>query len=108
MTFLNKIRRFIGKEKTRFDWGLQFLVFMNFALLIVTASDKLRVVFPIGTDSLLLILLPSAFFCTWFLGYVLDKYVKLPEYQSRVVGDRSPHFVEIIERLERIEENQQR
>ena len=104
--FLDWGRGFIAEQKTRFDWGLQFLVFVNFALLVVTASDKLRTIIPVGTDTLLLVLLPSAFFCTWLLGFFLDKYAKLPHHQSRVLGDRSPHLIEIIERLKRIEERQ--
>ena len=48
---LRAARDFLFAQKYRFDQGLQFMVFVNFALLILTASDKLKVIFGLDRIS---------------------------------------------------------
>lgn len=110
MEWRARLRDFVVEQKVRFDWGSQFIAYMNFMLLIIVASDKIRSLFPfhIGTDTLLVVGIPLAFFLTWLFGYFLDVVVKFPQQQMRTVERRSPAMQEIIGRLGRIERKQNR
>lgn len=100
---LSKLREFFFKQKYRFDLGLQFLVFINFALLIITASDKIRTILNLKTTELILILLPLAFIGTWLFGYFLDRVVKSPQAQERQSIGRSEAWNKLYRRLDEIE-----
>ncbi len=110
MGSLQRLRDFAVEQKIRFDWGSQFIAYLNFVLLIIVASDKIRGLFPfhVGTDVLLVAGIPFAFLLTWLLGYFLDVVVKFPQQQMRTVENRSPAMQEIIERLDRIERQRKR
>jgi len=110
MGALQRLRDFIVEQKIRFDWGSQFIAYMNFMLLIIVASDKIRSLFPfhIGTNTLLIAGIPIAFFFTWLFGYFLDVVVRFPQQQMRTVERRSPAMQDIIERLDRIERKQRK
>lgn len=101
---LSKLRDFFFRQKYRFDLGLQFLVFLNFALLVVTASDKLRQYFGLKASESLLILLPAAFVATWLFGFFLDKVVKSPQAQERQSLERSHAWKRLYRKLDSIEE----
>ena len=102
---LKKVREWFFKQKYRFDIGLQFMVFLNFTLLVVTASDKLKQIIPIDTRYLLVILVPSAFIGMWLFGYILDKFVKSQHFAESEYYERSPLWKGLYERLDRIEQN---
>ena len=100
---LSKFREFFFRQKYRFDLGLQFLVFVNFALLIITASDKIKSVFNLKTTDLVVLLLPLAFIGTWLFGYILDNFVKSPQAQERQAVGRSEAWNKLYRKLDEIE-----
>lgn len=100
---LSKLRELFFKQKYRFDLGLQFLVFVNFALLVITASDKLRQYFGFRASESLIIFLPAAFIATWLFGYFLDKVVKSPQAQERQNIARSEAWNKLYKKLDEIE-----
>lgn len=90
MGLLRGIRDAFYAQKYRFDLGIQFLVFINFALLVVTASDKLKPFLGIeNTGWLVVILIPSAFVGVFVFGYFLDVLVKQQQRQEIESGKRS-------------------
>ena len=103
---LKSIRNFLVEQKFRFDVGISFLVFVNFSLLIVTASDHIRKI-PIIKDVhvlwLLFIGVFCAFFGVWLFGYILDRFVKYYDQMRKVTSERDPVMVEILERVKKIE-----
>lgn len=89
--WLKGLREWFFAQKYRFDLGLQFMVFMNFALLIVTASEKLKAVFGLEHISeLLVLLLPLGFFGAWGFGWFMDVVVKAQAQAELEAGKRSP------------------
>ena len=100
---LAKIRDKIVEMRYYAEISISVLVFLNFALLITTASDKLRIFIPLGTIPLLLILVPGAFILIIFLGWFLDKVVKYQEKYYKMATDRNPQIVETLKIVKNIE-----
>ena len=100
---LAKIRDKIVEMRYYAEISISVLVFLNFALLITTASDKLRIFIPLGTIPLLLILVPGAFILIIFLGWFLDKVVKYQEKYYKMATDRNPQIVETLKIVRNIE-----
>lgn len=93
------------QQKYRFDLGHQFLAVLNFALLVIAASDKLRYYTGVPrTWMLILIAIPLGFFGMWLLGYFLDNVVRYGQAYSLEQAKRNPSVEENRERLKRIEE----
>lgn len=99
---LKSMRKSILEQKYRFDLGRQFLVYVNFALLIIAASDKIKLVIDVSTTELLIILVPLCFVATYLLGYILDKFVKFPQASQMVEAKRSPYTMMTQEKLDKI------
>jgi len=99
---LYKIRDFLVLAKYRFDIGMTFIVFLNFSLLIITASDNLKGYFNISTSALYMILLPIAFLGNYIFGYLLDKISKYQKEYIRNSHSRSPQIMEILESVREI------
>lgn len=100
---LKKIRNLFFKQKYRFDLGMQFMVFLNFTLLVMTASDKIKLFIPLPTKYLVLILVPTAFIIMWSFGYILDKFVKSQHHQENESISRSPAWRKLFTRLDELE-----
>lgn len=100
---LTKVRDGFFKSKYQFDLGMQFMVFVNFTLLIMTASDKLKIYIPLSTTKLVMIFVPLIFFCMWLFGFFLDKIVKSQHYQESESLARSPAWKKLFKRLDDIE-----
>jgi len=77
------------REKYRFDQGNAFLVFFNFSLLVISVVKQYG-----GSQSSIPIYVTAGLFGTWFLGYVLDKFIKVQDAQERVALKRSPIWKE--------------
>jgi hypothetical protein len=92
------------EQDYRFRQGLATMTFVNFSLLVLTASDKIEKLIPIPTLLLLAIMIPSGFVGVWLFGYVLDVYIKYPHLSANVAQERTPWLKDIIDRLERIEQ----
>ena len=99
---LKSMRKSVLEQKYRFDLGRQFLVYVNFALLIIAASDKIKLVIDVSTTELLIILVPLCFVATYLLGYILDKFVKFPQASQMVEAKRSPYTMMTQEKLDKI------
>jgi len=101
---LRKARDFFFAQKYRFDLGLQFLVFLNFALLILTASDKLKAILGLEHISeVMILLLPLGFIGAWAFGWFLDRVVHSPQTAERESVKRSLVWQENFRKLDGIE-----
>ncbi len=82
---------FFLNQKYRFDLGYQFLALLNFTLLVIAASDKLRYYTNIErTWALLLVIVPMGFVGMWFFGFFLDKVVRYGEAYNLEAVKRNP------------------
>ena len=100
---LKKARDLAAEQWWRFLLGLQMLTLVNFTLLVITASDKLKVVIPVEyTSELVFIMVPLGLIGAWFVGLVLERYIKFPQAQERAAKKRSPTWNENFDKLDRI------
>lgn len=65
--------KFLAKQKFRFDLGISFMSVVNFAFIVIAASDKLALVIHTSITVMLIALVPGTIFAVWFFGYILDK-----------------------------------
>ncbi len=101
---LARWREFFFAQKYRFDLGQSFLVIVNFTLLIITASDKLRIFFGIPRlASLLIVIVPIGFIGVWIFGYFMDKVVRAAQMSERQSMKRSEVWSEHNAQMDRIE-----
>lgn len=101
---LARWREFFFAQKYRFDLGQSFLVIVNFTLLIITASDKLSLIFGIPRlRSLLLVIVPAGFLSVWLFGYFMDKVVKAAQMAERQSMKRSEVWARHHEQMDRLE-----
>lgn len=102
---LARWREFFFAQKYRFDLGQSFLVVVNFMLLIITASDKLSLIFGIPRlRSLLLVIVPAGFLGVWLFGYFMDKVVKAAQMAERQSMKRSEVWARHNEQMDRLEQ----
>ena len=94
---LYKIRDFFAVIKYRFDIGISFMVFLNFSLLIITASSKLQNILNISTLKLYFIFVPLAFVGTCFFGFLLDKVFKYQTAYTKHAHSHSPQIMETLD-----------
>lgn len=103
---LSKWKWFFFRQKYRFDLGYQFLAVMNFTLLLIAASDKLRYYTNISrTWILVAIAVPCGFLGMWIFGLFLDKIVRYSQAYNLEASKRNPLWDEQKELLVRIERN---
>lgn len=101
---LSRWKWFFFNQKYRFDLGHQFLVFLNFTLLVIAASDKLRAYTNVSrTWMLVLIAVPSAFAGVWLFGLFLDKVIRYGQAYTLESSKRNPLWDEQKQMLARIE-----
>ena len=86
---LSRFRAGFFREKYRFDQGDAFLVFLNFALLVVSLVHQGN-----GPESMIWWFVLIGFTGTWLLGYFLDKVVRVQDAVERVSLKRSPIWQE--------------
>jgi hypothetical protein len=98
------MRQFFLRQKFRFDLGYQFLALINFTLLLIAASDKLRYYTNIPrTWILILVFVPFCFFLVWVVGYYLDRRIRYSEGYNLESMKRNPVWAEHKAQLDRIE-----
>ena len=100
------MNRKIIKTKYYFDIGMSLFPIINFILLIITASDKIRNILPIpvGTDILVIILVPSTIFSMIAFGWFLDvklHYVKMLKDED---NDRNNMLIEVKKEIQEVKE----
>lgn len=110
--FLKNFRTIFFREKYRFDQGNAFLVFVNFALLVASLVKQGN-----GDLSQIKYYVTFGLIGTWFLGFLLDRIVKIQDIQEKIALTRSPIWKEnfshhdkqneklesLIRKLERVE-----
>ena len=100
---------FLLTQKLRIDLAASFLVFVNFGLLIITASDKINnaVGIILGREVSTYAVVISMFVVlgggAWMLGFILDKFFHYLQAQATVGNERNPQICEIIEREKQLE-----
>lgn len=97
-----KVRDVISELHFQFICGMQFMSLINFALLIVTASDKLQSIFNIPSATLIAIAIPLGFAGIWLLGFVLDVLLKYSTKQMETSEKRSPAFRQLNNKLDEL------
>ena len=83
---LARIRNVLWNQKYRFQLGQQWLVFVNFALLLITVAKSLG----LKAGPVLLIAIPCGFLGMWLWGFFLDVVVKQGQNDEREALKRSP------------------
>jgi hypothetical protein len=101
---LSRWKWFFFNQKYRFDLGYQFLALINFILLVITASDKLRYYTNISRTWVLVICaVPFGFAGVWIFGYFLDRVVKYGQAYNLEAVKRNPMWDIQKAQLDRIE-----
>lgn len=101
---LSRFKKFLFQQKYRFDLGYQFLAFINFSLLVITASDKLMYYTNIPrTWVLLVVFVPLAFAAVWVFGMFLDKVVRYSQAYTMAAAERNPLWDMQVAHMNRIE-----
>ncbi len=102
---LSRWKWFFFSQKYRFDLGHQFLAMLNFALLIIAASDKLRYYTGVQRAWVLVAAaVPLGFLGMWLVGFFLDRVVKYGQASNLEAVKRNPVWEEQRASLRRIEE----
>lgn len=76
------VGRTIARQKFRFDLGQGFLSIVNFAFVVIAASDKLATVVQVPVKVMLAVIVPGALGAVWALGYLLDRARFYDAYQD--------------------------
>ncbi|MBU2572901.1 MAG: hypothetical protein KKH28_02340 [Elusimicrobia bacterium] len=101
---LSRWKWFFFNQKYRFDLGHQFLAMVNFALLVIAASDKLRYYTSVQrTWVLVAAAVPLGFLGMWLVGFFLDRFVKYGQACNIEAVKRNPLWDEQKAYLQRIE-----
>ena len=74
--------QFLARQKYRFDIGQGFLAIVNFAFVVLAASDKITTLVHLPARLLVPILVPAALLCVWLLGLILDQMQFMHAYQE--------------------------
>ena len=99
----DRIVKFFVTQKFRFDMSTQFMVFINFALLVITASPHIqgflhnRFGVEIQINMIIPIFIALALFGVWLFGFTLDKLNYWQEIRT-VQTYRNPIFVKILKK----------
>jgi len=72
----------LARQKYRFDIGQGFLAVINFAFVVLAASDKITYLVHLPARVLVPVLVPSAVIMVWLLGFILDKMQFMQAYQE--------------------------
>lgn len=97
-------KKCIFSQKYRFDLGYQFMAIMNFVLLLITVSEKIKRKIGISQTWLFVILsVLCGLGCVWLFGYFLDKVILYSQSYSMELVSRNPNWWIQMRALQRIE-----
>jgi hypothetical protein len=103
---LSRWKRFFFNQKYRFDLGYEFMVLLNFTLLLIAASDKLRYYTGLPrTWMLVAIAVPAGFLAIWLFGVFLDCVVHYAQAYRLEEAQRNPLHGAQQQQLDRIEKD---
>lgn len=86
------------REKYRYDQGNAFLVFINFALLVASLVSQYG-----GHSEMIKYYVIAGLLATWFLGWILDRVIKVQDAQERISLKRSPIWKENFQHHENLD-----
>lgn len=96
------LRNWAYSQKFRFERGQQFLAFVNFGLLLLIASDRLKSWgFPRWA---VYAMIPLGFFGMWLFGWFVVEKVKGFQKDEEEALKRSPAWVKHRENFEKVDE----
>ena len=96
------MKRFFLTQKYRLEIAASFLIFVNFALLSITASNNIRdflstrMGFEVGLLGIVITMAIGVFFGMWFFGYVLDRWMRFPQEMNTIGNIRNVEITEIL------------
>lgn len=100
---LAMLRQQFFRQKYRFDQGMAYISIINFGLLVLVASDKLKAILGLGNISgFSVMFLIASFVGIWILGYFLDVVVKQQYMTEMEITARSPAWNKVYRELEEI------
>lgn len=67
------MNQFLIRQKFRFDLGQGFMAIINFAFVVLAASDKLATLVALPAKVVVPCAVPIAVIMVWVVGYVLDR-----------------------------------
>lgn len=98
------LKKIVFSQKYRFDLGYQFMAIMNFVLLLITASEKIKSKIGISRTWLFVVLsVVCGLGCVWLFGYFLDKVIRYSQSYSMELVSRNPNWWIQMRALQRIE-----
>lgn len=77
-----KLPPFLVRQKYRFDIGQGFLAVINFAVIVLAASDKIATLVQLPAKVIVPLSVPLAVGVVWLIGFVLDKMEFMQAYQA--------------------------
>ncbi|MEM2925811.1 MAG: hypothetical protein QXJ68_09020 [Methanocellales archaeon] len=97
---LASLRDKIVVAKYHIDLGYSLMGYINFILLVITASSHIlpfleKFGLKFDVIQLVIIAIPSMFILVWLLGVILDRVVKLPQTSAKEGELRSPFVSEV-------------
>jgi hypothetical protein len=101
---VNKASDIVSLIQYRFTLGIQFITFVNFTLLIITASDKLKTLIPLSLPVLMILMIPCGLIGMILFGTFLDVIIKYPQRQATLGNKRNPIYDDLFSQLNRIEQ----
>lgn len=92
---------FLVTQKFRFDLAIQFIVFVNFVLLSITAAGQVQLLLnrwgiEFDVYSIIIYVIIFSFGMTWVFGYLLDRYVKYWQTIVNIHNIRNPQVMETL------------
>jgi len=101
-------KQWLALWKFRLDNATSFLVFANFLLLSITASDPIQqfVLQRLGWEfemySIVGVLVVSIIICAFAFGYILDKVMHYTQNTMTIQNQRNPQMTELIQNTRKI------
>lgn len=98
------LKKFVFAQKYRFDLGYQFMAILNFTLLLISTSEKLKS--KLGIDQTWVFVVLSVLCglgCVWMFGYFLDKVIRYSQSYSNELASRNPNWWIQMRAIQRIE-----
>jgi len=101
MLYKMQIKKFMIRQKYRFDTAMTILTFVNFLFLSITASSTIktflfeRLNLEFSVTTLVVVIFFGVITSVWFTGYILDKYVGYAREMASVSNSRNNEIMQI-------------
>lgn len=91
--WIKVMKKFLFSQKYRFDMGYQFLTLINFTLLVISVSDKLKLFLHIEKTVIFVVgMVGAALFSIWLFGFFLDKVIRYNQNYALEEARRNPKW----------------